>query len=213
MILNNYIKILDSVKLLSKKIKIVVVTKNQDINKINLILSKEHEHFGENRVQEASLKWKNLISNNPKLKLHLIGKLQSNKTKDAFEIFHYIHTLDNEKLAQIFSKLENNSAKKIKYFIQVNIANEPQKNGISVNKIDQFIKYCINDLKLNIIGLMCIPPIKDNPKLYFKKLAELAKVNNLAELSMGMSNDYIDAIECGSTFVRIGSAIFGQRSN
>jgi len=116
-------------------------------------------------------------------------------------------------LAQIFSKLENNSAKKIKYFIQVNIANEPQKNGISVNKIDQFIKYCINDLKLNIIGLMCIPPIKDNPKLYFKKLAELAKVNNLAELSMGMSNDYIDAIECGSTFVRIGSAIFGQRSN
>jgi pyridoxal phosphate enzyme (YggS family) len=213
MILNNYIKILDSVKLLSKKIKIIVVTKNQDINKINLILSKEHEHFGENRVQEASLKWKNLISNNPKLKLHLIGKLQSNKTKDAFEIFHYIHTLDNEKLAQIFSKLENNSAKKIKYFIQVNIANEPQKNGISVNKIDQFIKYCINDLKLNIIGLMCIPPIKDNPKLYFKKLAELAKVNNLAELSMGMSNDYIDAIECGSTFVRIGSAIFGQRSN
>ena len=213
MILNNYIKILDSVKFLSKKIKIIVVTKNQDINKINLILSKEHEHFGENRVQEASLKWKNLISNNPKLKLHLIGKLQSNKTKDAFEIFHYIHTLDNEKLAQIFSKLENNSAKKIKYFIQVNIANEPQKNGISVNKIDQFIKYCINDLKLNIIGLMCIPPIKDNPKLYFKKLAELAKVNNLAELSMGMSNDYIDAIECGSTFVRIGSAIFGQRSN
>jgi len=132
MVLNNYTKILDSVKILSKNVKLIVVTKNQDINKINIIIGKEHEHFGENRVQEALLKWKNLISINSKLKLHLIGKLQSNKAKDAFEIFHYIHTLDNEKLAQIFSKLENNSIKKIKYFIQVNIGNEPQKNGIAV---------------------------------------------------------------------------------
>jgi hypothetical protein len=208
MILHNFSKVLNSVKILSEKVKLIVVTKNQDINKINFIISKEHEHFGENRVKEASIKWRNLISTNPKLKLHLIGKLQSNKAKEAFEIFHYIHTLDNEKLAQIFSKLENNSTKKIKYFIQVNIANEQQKNGISVDKVSQFIKYCITDLKLNIVGLMCIPPADGDPNQYFKNLADLAKVNSLKELSMGMSNDYECAIINGSTFVRIGSKIF-----
>jgi pyridoxal phosphate enzyme (YggS family) len=208
MILHNFSKVLNSVKILSEKVKLIVVTKNQDINKINFIISKEHEHFGENRVKEASIKWRNLISTNPKLKLHLIGKLQSNKAKEAFETFHYIHTLDNEKLAQIFSKLENNSTKKIKYFIQVNIANEQQKNGISVDKVSQFIKYCIIDLKLNIIGLMCIPPADGDPNQYFKNLADLAKVNSLKELSMGMSNDYECAITNGATFVRIGSKIF-----
>ena len=210
MILHNYSKVLNTVKIFSKKIKLIVVTKNQDINKINFIISKEHEHFGENRVQEASIKWRNLISTNPKLKLHLIGKLQSNKAKDAFEIFHYIHTLDNEKLGQIFSKLENNSTKKIKYFIQVNIGNEPQKNGIAVDKVDQFIKYCINDLKLNIIGLMCIPPVGVDSNQYFKKLADLAKANNLKELSMGMSDDYECAIKNGATFIRVGSKIFSE---
>ena len=210
MILHNYSKLLNSVKILSEKVKLIVVTKNQDINKINFIISKEHEHFGENRVQEASIKWRNLISTNPKLKLHLIGKLQSNKAKDAFEIFHYIHTLDNEKLGQIFSKLENNSTKKIKYFIQVNIGNEPQKNGIAVDKVDQFIKYCINDLKLNIIGLMCIPPAGVDSNQYFKKLADLAKANNLKELSMGMSDDYECAIKNGATFIRVGSKIFSE---
>ena len=210
MILHNYSKVLNTVKILSEKIKLIVVTKNQDINKINFIISKEHEHFGENRVQEASIKWRNLISTNPKLKLHLIGKLQSNKAKDAFEIFHYIHTLDNEKLGQIFSKLENNSKKKIKYFIQVNIGNEPQKNGIAVDKVDQFTKYCINDLKLNIIGLMCIPPVGVDSNQYFKKLADLAKANNLKELSMGMSDDYECAIKNGATFIRVGSKIFSE---
>jgi pyridoxal phosphate enzyme (YggS family) len=210
MILNNYSKILNSVKILSENVKLIVVTKNQDINKINLIISKEHEHFGENRVQEAFLKWKNLISTNSKLKLHLIGKLQSNKAKDAFEIFDYIHTLDNEKLGQIFSKLEGNSKKKIKYFIQVNIGNEPQKNGIAVDKVDQFTKYCIKDLKLNIIGLMCIPPVHGNSNQYFKNLADLAKDNNLKELSMGMSNDYECAIKNGATFIRVGSKIFSE---
>ena len=210
MILHNYSKILNSVKILSEKVKIIVVTKNQDINKINFIISKEHEHFGENRVQEAFLKWKNLISTNSKLKLHLIGKLQSNKAKDAFEIFDYIHTLDNEKLGQIFSKLESNSTKKIKYFIQVNIGNEPQKNGITVDKVDQFTKYCINDLKLNIIGLMCIPPADGNSNQYFKNLADLAKANHLNELSMGMSNDYECAIKNGATFIRVGSKIFSE---
>jgi len=210
MILHNYSKVLNTVKILSEKIKLIVVTKNQDINKINFIISKEHEHFGENRVQEASIKWRNLISTNSKLKLHLIGKLQSNKAKDAFEIFHYIHTLDNEKLGQIFSKLENNSKKKIKYFIQVNIGNEPQKNGIAVDKVDQFTKYCINDLKLNIIGLMCIPPVGVDSNQYFKKLADLAKANNLKELSMGMSDDYECAIKNGATFIRVGSKIFSE---
>ena len=210
MILHNYSKILNSVKILSEKVKIIVVTKNQDINKINFIISKEHEHFGENRVQEAFLKWKNLISTNSKLKLHLIGKLQSNKAKDAFEIFDYIHTLDNEKLGQIFSKLESNSTKKIKYFIQVNIGNEPQKNGITVDKVDQFTKYCISDLKLNIVGLMCIPPADGDSNQYFKKLADLAKANNLKELSMGMSNDYECAIKNGATFIRVGSKIFSE---
>jgi len=210
MILHNYSKILNSVKILSEKVKLIVVTKNQDINKINFIISKGHEHFGENRVQEAFLKWKNLISNNSKLKLHLIGKLQSNKAKDAFEIFDYIHTLDNEKLGQIFSKLEGNSTKKIKYFIQVNIGNEPQKNGITVDKVDQFAKYCINDLKLNIIGLMCIPPVDGDSNQYFKNLADLAKANNLKELSMGMSNDYECAIKNGATFIRVGSKIFSE---
>ena len=210
MILHNYSKILNSVKILSEKVKIIVVTKNQDINKINFIISKEHEHYGENRVQEAFLKWKNLISTNSKLKLHLIGKLQSNKAKDAFEIFDYIHTLDNEKLGQIFSKLESNSTKKIKYFIQVNIGNEPQKNGITVDKVDQFTKYCISDLKLNIVGLMCIPPVDGDSNQYFKKLADLAKANNLKELSMGMSNDYECAIKNGATFIRVGSKIFSE---
>ena len=210
MILHNYSKVSNTIKIFSEKVKLIVVTKNQDINKINFIISKEHEHFGENRVQEASIKWRNLISTNPKLKLHLIGKLQSNKAKDAFEIFHYVHTLDNEKLGQIFSKLENNSIKKIKYFIQVNIGNEHQKNGIAVDKVDQFTKYCINDLKLNIIGLMCIPPVGVDSNQYFKKLADLAKANNLKELSMGMSDDYECAIKNGATFIRVGSKIFSE---
>ena len=203
----NYNYILNSVQSLSKETKLIVVTKNQQINNINLLINLNHFHFGENKVQEASLKWKNLISNS-NLRLHLIGKLQSNKAKDAFEIFHYIHTLDNEKLAKIFANLEESSKKKIKYFIQVNVANEPQKNGISIDKVHQFIKYCINDLKLNIIGLMCIPPAEGDPTQYFISLAELAKVNKLKELSMGMSNDYECAIKNGATFVRVGGKIF-----
>jgi pyridoxal phosphate enzyme (YggS family) len=206
-IIKNYNYILNSIKSVSKETKLIVVTKNQQIDNISLLINLNHFHFGENRVQEASLKWKNLISNS-NLKLHLIGKLQSNKAKDAFEIFHYIHTLDNEKLAKIFANLEESSIKKIKYFIQVNVANEPQKNGISIDKVHQFIKYCINDLKLNIIGLMCIPPAEGDPTQYFISLSELAKVNKLKELSMGMSNDYECAINNGATFVRVGSKIF-----
>jgi pyridoxal phosphate enzyme (YggS family) len=209
-IIKNYNNIFNSIQSLSKKTTLIVVSKNQQLNDINLLIKANHIHFGENRVQDASVKWKNLILGNLQLKLHLIGKLQSNKAKDAFEIFHYIHTLDNEKLAQIFSKLESNNLKKIKYFIQVNIANEIQKNGISVDKVSGFIKYCINDLKLNVIGLMCIPPVEGDPSQYFKSLSELAKVNNLKELSMGMSNDYECAINYGATFVRVGNKIFSK---
>jgi PLP dependent protein len=209
-IIKNYNYVFKSVQSLSKNTSLIVVTKNQDLDSINLLVKANHINFGENRVQEALLKWKNLISNNPQLKLHLIGKLQSNKAKDAFEIFDYIHTLDNEKLAQIFAKLESITTKKIKYFIQVNIGDELQKNGISIDKVSQFVKYCINDLKLNIVGLMCIPPLIVDPSQYFKNLAELAKNNNLKELSMGMSNDYECAIRNGATFVRVGSKIFNN---
>lgn len=209
-IVENYNLINKSVQSYDKKVTLIVVSKNQDLDSINLLIKKNHFDFGENRVQEAILKWKNLILINPQLNLHLIGKLQSNKAKDAFEIFQYIHTLDNEKLAQIFSKLESNSLKKIKYFIQVNVGNEPQKSGISPDKVNQFIKYCINDLKLNIIGLMCIPPAEGDPTQYFKNLAGFAKTNNLTELSMGMSNDYECAINNGATFIRVGSKIFNS---
>jgi len=209
-IIKNYNSIINSIKLFSKKTTLIVVTKNQELNKINLLINAKHLDFGENRIQEAILKWKNLISTNTQLKLHLIGRLQSNKAKEAFQIFHYIHTLDNEKLAQIFSKFESSSSKKIKYFIQVNIGNEPQKNGIAHDKLNQFVKYCINDLKLNVIGLMCIPPLEIDPSKYFIKLADLAKANNLNELSMGMSNDYEYAIKNGATFVRVGSKIFNE---
>ena len=204
----NYIS--SSIHALSSKTTLVVVTKNQDVDKINSLINLNHIDFGENRVQEATQKWKSLILNNSKLRLHLIGKLQSNKAKDAFDIFNYIHTLDNAKLAEIFSNLESTSSKKIKYFIQVNIADEQQKNGISITETNQFIKYCIQDLKLNIIGLMCITPIAGDPSQYFKSLAKIAVSNNLKELRMGMSNDYECAIKNGATFVRIGSKIFNS---
>ena len=209
-IIINYNQIINKISLLSKSTKLIVVCKNQDFKNIDFIIKQGHSDFGENKVQEASFKWKNIILNNSQLQLHLLGKLQSNKAKDAFKIFTYIHTLDTEKLAKIFAKLENENLKKIKYFIQVNIGNEPQKNGISVDQVSQFTKYCLNDLKLNIIGLMCIPPYEDNPSQYFKKLSELAIENNLKELSMGMSNDYECAINNGATFVRIGSKIFSK---
>jgi pyridoxal phosphate enzyme (YggS family) len=209
-VLDNYNYIINSIQSFSKRTTLIVVTKNQNPDVVKLLIKNKHLHFGENRVQETLTKWQKLISISPEIKLHLIGKLQSNKAKEAFKIFNYIHTLDNEKLAKIFETLENNSSKKIKYFVQVNIANESQKNGISPDQANQFIKYCINDLKLNIIGLMCIPPVDSNPNQYFKNLAELARANNLSELSMGMSNDYEIAIKNGATFVRVGSKIFSE---
>ena len=209
-ILVNYLNIKKRIETLNNKTNLIVVSKGQFIDKIKIILNTGHIHFGENRVQEALLKWSDYLSNNVNIQLHLIGGLQSNKAKQAFQIFNYIHSLDSEKLAKTFSNLESNGQKKIKYFIQVNIGNEPQKNGISSEQVFSFVNYCVNDLKLNIIGLMCIPPVVADSSQYFKSLSELAKINNLNELSMGMSNDYECATNNGATFVRVGSKIFNQ---
>jgi len=141
----------------------------------------------------------------------MVGNLQTNKAKDAVSIFSYIHSLDSEKLANILSKEEKAINKKIKYFIQVNFDNEKQKSGISVDLLDDFVKFTKNDLTLDVVGLMCIPPVNSNPGLYFSALKKMANKNKLSELSMGMSNDYKEAIDHGATFIRIGSSIFGQR--
>jgi hypothetical protein len=209
-ILENYLNIKKRIETLNNKTNLIVVSKGQFLDKIKIILNTGHIHFGENRVQEALLKWSDYLCNNVNIQLHLIGSLQSNKAKQAFQIFNYIHSLDSEKLAKTFSNLESNGQKKIKYFIQVNIGNEPQKNGISSEQVFSFVNYCVNDLKLNIIGLMCIPPVVADSSQYFKSLSELAKINNLNELSMGMSNDYECATNNGATFVRVGSKIFNQ---
>ena len=168
-------------------------------------------HYGENRVSEAISKWSSLLKVNNEIKLHMLGHLQTNKVKEAVSIFSYIHSLDSERLANALSKEEKISEKKIKYFIQVNFDNEKQKSGISVDLIDDFIKYTKNVLDLNVVGLMCIPPINDNPKQYFLSLKNIAEKNKISELSMGMSNDYQDAIQLGSTFIRVGTSIFGNR--
>jgi pyridoxal phosphate enzyme (YggS family) len=207
-ILQNYLNIKAKTVLLNRDVNIVVVTKGQNFENIKPIIDQGHLDFGENKVQEASQKWSEILRNYPRIKLHLIGKLQSNKAKDAFYLFDYIHTLDNEKLAKILSSLENNSKKKIKYFIQVNIGNEIQKNGINLSHVKDFIGFCSKDLKLNIVGLMCIPPFNLDPIPFFEKMQNLKLINNLNELSMGMSTDYNQALNYGATYIRIGSAIF-----
>jgi len=203
-------KISNQIKALSQSTNLVVVTKNQDQNIIKELVETNHINFGENRVQEAINKWGNIINLKGDIKLHLIGKIQSNKVKQAFNIFDYIHSLDSIKIAEIFSKLEINSKKKIKYFIQVNLAKESQKGGVYEEYLVEFLNICQKKLNLDILGLMCIPPINDNPDKYFKKLKELNEQNNLTELSMGMSSDYELAIKYGSTYVRVGSAIFSN---
>jgi pyridoxal phosphate enzyme (YggS family) len=193
---------------IKKNANLIVVTKNQTFEKILDIINLGHLHFGENRIQEAKNKWSSYLKTNNNIKLHLIGKLQSNKVKEAFDLFTFIHTLDNEKLANKFSELEKQSDKKIKYFIQVNIGGEQQKNGIAIDSLKDFVNLCRNDMKLNIIGLMCIPPVQLDPNPFFKKMHDLNIKNNLQELSMGMSSDYKEALANGSTFTRIGSAVF-----
>lgn len=209
-VLNNYHNIKKKIEILNKKTNLIVVTKGQNLETIKMILDAGHLHFGENRVQEASLKWSKYLTNNTNINLHLIGRLQSNKAKEAINIFNFIHSLDNENLAQTLSKLEKNYEKKINYFIQINIGEEKQKSGVELSKAIEFANYCMFDLKLNVLGLMCIPPVNEKTLFYFNKLKNLNDQLNLNNLSMGMSNDYEEAIKFGANYVRIGSAIFGS---
>jgi len=212
-IIENFLNIKKELEALNYKTNLIVVSKNQSLENIIPLIETGHCDFGENRIQEAAEKWTDIISNNKDINLHFLGKLQSNKAKEAYKIFNYIHSLDNEKLAKVFSDLEFNHNKKLKYFIQVNIGNEQQKNGIDKKLVTNFLNYCKIELKLNIIGLMCIPPMHENAKNFFLELKKMAIINNLSELSMGMSEDFKEAINCGATHIRIGSAIFGKRSN
>jgi len=214
MIIESFNKIKSNIDKLnsSKPVNIVAISKTFSLEHIKPLIDFGHNHFGENKVQEAKVKWSEIKKTNQNLKLHMVGKLQSNKTKDAVNIFDYIHSLDNQKLADTLAKHQKNMNKTLKYFIQVNIGNEIQKSGISVSELDPFYNYCVNELNLNVIGLMVIPPNDNNTEKYFKSLNQLNKSLALEHLSMGMSADFDSAIKNGSTFVRIGSAIFGSRS-
>ena len=170
-----------------------------------------HENFGENKVQEALEKWTEIKKEKKNIKLHLIGKLQSNKVKNALRIFDYIHSLDNEKLANKISQYQKENNINRKLFIQINIGNEEQKSGIDENNIDNFYDYCKN-LNLNIIGIMCIPPLNINTESYFKKMQLIKNRLKLDELSMGMSSDYLTAVKFDASYIRLGSSIFGQRN-
>ena len=206
--LNNFIKIKAEINNLNKKVNLIVVTKNQDFLNIKPIIDEGHLHFGENRVQDAIAKWESYLKLNNKINLHFVGKLQSNKIKQAISLFNYIHSLDSEKLATALHQEETFSGKKIKYFIQVNIGGEVQKSGVLKSELSTFLNFCKNNTKLDIIGLMCIPPNDDKSLKYFKEIKQLAKEFNFSQISMGMSQDYKDAILCGATFVRIGSSIY-----
>jgi pyridoxal phosphate enzyme (YggS family) len=201
------LKIKNNIKGLSSNTSLIVVSKNQTTENILKIVDAGHIDFGENRAQEALQKWEKIIALNPNIRLHFIGPLQTNKVKSVFKMFHYIHSLDSERLAIKFSEEEKINNKKLKYFIQINLGDELQKSGIHISNSSDFINFC-KELELNILGLMCIPPVNKDPKIYFSELKKVALKNNLQELSMGMSNDYKDAISLGSTWVRIGSEIF-----
>ena len=196
----------------NKDLNIIIVCKTFSMDKILPLIDAGHVHFGENKVQEAELKWKEAKKKHPNIKLHMVGKLQTNKVKVALNIFDYIHSVDNCRLGEKIVKYEKELNKKIKTFVQVNIGEESQKSGISPKNVNQFVNYCKNSLCLNIIGLMCLPPISDNSEKYFMHLNQLRNQTDLRHLSMGMSNDYQTAIKCGSTFLRIGSKILGEKN-
>ena len=202
-----------SKKQLKTKPKIVVVTKTFPLNKILPLLESGHIHYGENKIQEAENKWIDTKNRYKNLQLHMIGKLQTNKAKKAVKLFNYIHSLDNAKLALKLSHHEKELNKKVKLFIQVNLAEEPQKSGIMFNDLNNFYNYCTKDLSLNVIGLMCMPPVDSNSQEYFKKLKKAAEQLNLEDLSMGMSSDYEQAILSGSTYLRLGTTILGERNS
>jgi len=191
--------------------KIIAVSKTFKIDKISPLIEYGHINYGENKVQEAVEKWTEIKKTNSKLKLHMIGKLQTNKVKYAVQIFDYIHSVDSQKLAKKISDEQNKINKKIKIFLQVNIGNEDQKSGVNISQLSQLASYC-KEIGLDLIGLMCIPPINLNPESYFEEMNKLNKDLGFTELSMGMSSDYLTAVKYLSTYVRVGSSIFGQRS-
>ena len=202
-----------SKKQLKTKPKIVVVTKTFPLNKILPLLENGHIHYGENKIQEAENKWIDTKNRYKNLQLHMIGKLQTNKAKKAVKLFNYIHSLDDDRLALKLSHHEKELNKKVKLFIQVNLAEEPQKSGIMFNDLNNFYNCCTKDLSLNVIGLMCMPPVDSNSQEYFKKLKKAAQQLNLEDLSMGMSSDYEQAILSGSTYLRLGTTILGERNS
>ncbi len=192
--------------------KIIAVSKTFSENKIHPLIEYGHCDFGENKVQEAMDKWVELKKKFKNLNLHMIGKLQTNKVKQAVKIFDYIHSVDSIKLAKKISDEQNKIQKNIKIFIQINIGEENQKSGVDFSSFENLYDYCKNELKLDVIGLMCIPPNDNNPEKYFSQMFEFKKKYNFKDLSMGMSNDYLLAIKYGSTYLRIGSRIFGPRN-
>ena len=213
-IIERYNKIKSNIALSKpvQRVNIIAVSKTFTIEHIKPLIDHGHRHFGENKVQEAASKWTEMKKNNENLKLHMIGKLQRNKAKDAVKLFDYIHSLDNQKLAEALANYQKSLKKNLNYFIQVNIGNEIQKSGIPVGELDPFYNYCKNEINLNILGLMVIPPNDNSSEKYFKSLNELNKSLALQDLSMGMSADYLEAIKYGATFIRVGSSIFGERS-
>ena len=191
--------------------KIIAVSKTFKMDNILPLIEYGHLQFGENKVQEAIEKWSEIKTNNSKIELHMLGKLQTNKVKHALKIFDYIHSLDSTKLANKISTEQKKINKKPKLFIQINIGEEPQKSGIKISEFEQFYSYC-NKLELEIIGTMCLPPDEQDPSIFFSKMKELNDKFNIPELSMGMSNDYMIAIKYMASYLRIGSKIFGVRS-
>ena len=195
-----------------KNANIVAVSKTFPISHILPLINHGHHHFGENKVQEAQEKWTSIKSDFPQLKLHLIGKLQTNKVKFALPLFDYIHSLDSLKLAKKISLEQEKKNIKPKIFIQINLGKESQKSGIDENDLENFYKRCVTEFNLNIIGIMCLPPFDEDPIPFFKRMQNLSESLKLKEISMGMSNDYMDALKFKATYIRVGSKIFGNRS-
>ena len=208
-VVSNYQQVKKNIR---DNINIIAVSKSFQYEHIKPLVDFGHRHFGENKVQEAQNKWFNIKQEIKDIKLHMIGKLQSNKAKEAINLFEFIHSLDNPKLAILLSKFENSLNKRRNYFIQVNIGREKQKGGIMIDQLDQFYDFCTKELNLNVIWLMAIPPNDGNESIYFKNLMDLKNNLGLLELSIGMSGDYMEAIRYEATFIRIGSSIFGNRS-
>jgi hypothetical protein len=192
--------------------QIIAVTKTFPLEKIIPLLDEGHIHFGENKIQEAESKWTDVKKKYTKVQLHMLGKLQTNKAKKAVKLFDYIHSLDNEGLASKISQYQKELKKKVKLFIQINLADEEHKSGLLLNNLNNFYNYCVNELSLNIVGLMCLPPIDTNSDKYFKLLKKSADNLNLKELSMGMSSDFENAVLNGATFLRLGTLILGKRN-